>query len=228
MKNLIGVGEPRRGVFVYKEYSTTSVQVHKAVSYELWHRRMGHPSSQALSKIPSDIFFDTKNKHDLCDVCLRAKQTCIPFPIGENKALSCFDLIHCDIWGGYRVKSFCGASYFLTILDDASRGVWNYLMQEKSEASQLIRNFCTMVNAQFGVKVKVIRSDNGSEVTSGPMKKFYGEHGTIHQTSCVDTPQQNGRVERNHRHVLNAARALQFQAHLPMNSVENVFSLLHI
>jgi len=149
-------------------------------------------------------------------VCLRAKQTRIPFPISDNKASNYFDLTHCDIWGGYCVKSLCGASYFLTILDD-DKGVWTYLTQEKSEASQLVKKFCIMVNIQFGAKVKIIISDDGSEFSSGPMKKFYGEHRIIHQTSCVDTPQQNGRVERNHRHVLNVARALRFKANLPLD-----------
>ena len=67
-----------------------------------------------------------------------------------------------------------------------------------------------MVKTQFGANVKVIRSDNGSEFTSGSMKKFYGEHGIIHQTSCVDTPQQNGRVERKHPHVLNVGGSVNF------------------
>ncbi|KAL0444308.1 UNVERIFIED_CONTAM: Copia protein [Sesamum latifolium] len=39
--------------------------------------------------------------------------------------------------------------------------------------------------------------------------------GIIHQSSCTYSPQQNGRVERKHRHLLNVARALLLQASLP-------------
>ena len=42
------------------------------------------------------------------------------FPISENKAMSCFDTIYCDIWGRYGVKSLSGAQYFLTIVEDAN------------------------------------------------------------------------------------------------------------
>jgi len=69
----------------------------------------------------------------------------LPYPLSNSKAANCFDLIHCDIWGGYKVESLCGAHYFLTIIDDAYKGTWVYLMRDKGEASKLVMNFCVMV-----------------------------------------------------------------------------------
>ena len=48
------------------------------------------------------------------------------------------------------------------------------------------------------------------------MKRYFLDHGIIFQISYTGTPQQNGRVERKHRHILNVARALRFQGNLPI------------
>ena len=49
------------------------------------------------------------------------------------------------------------------------------------------------------------------------MREFFKQKGTTYQHSCVYTPQQNGVVERKHRHILASARAFRFQAHLPLH-----------
>ncbi|CAL2238959.1 unnamed protein product [Prunus armeniaca] len=49
------------------------------------------------------------------------------------------------------------------------------------------------------------------------MRAFFKDNGIIFQHSCVSTPQQNGVVERKHRHILETASALCFQAHLPLH-----------
>ncbi|KAL0397063.1 UNVERIFIED_CONTAM: Retrovirus-related Pol polyprotein from transposon TNT 1-94 [Sesamum calycinum] len=69
---------------------------------------------------------------------------------------------------------------------------------------------------QFGKGIKIFRSDNGSEFINQECRMLCANFGIIHQTSCSYTPQQNGRVERKHRHLLNVARALLLQASLPI------------
>lgn len=44
---------------------------------------------------------------------------------------------------------------------------------------------------------------------------FYAEQGILLETTCPHTPQQNGVVERKHRHLLETTRALKFEAKLP-------------
>jgi len=78
-----------------------------------------------------------------------SKTNSIVVSISNNNALMPFDLIHCDMWDAYYIKFFCDASYFLTILDDASRCVWVYLMRDKSEASKIVKDFYAMIQTRF-------------------------------------------------------------------------------
>ena len=73
----------------------------------------------------------------------------------------------------------------------------------------------TYVETQFDSKVKIIRTDNAKELTEGAILQVYINKGIIQQKSCTYTPQKNGVVERKHRHILDIARALSFQANLP-------------
>lgn len=61
----------------------------------------------------------------------------------------------------------------------------------------------------------MVWTDNGTEITC--MHSYFMENDLIHHISMVHTPQQNGRVEHKHRHILNVARVLLFQANLPIH-----------
>ena len=82
-------------------------------------------------------------------------------------------------------------------------------MKTKSEASNLVRSFVNLIENQHKTTIKCIISDNGPEFQ---LKSFYESKGIIHQTSYVECPKQNGRVERKHHHVLSVARALLHQS----------------
>ena len=79
-------------------------------------------------------------------------------------------------------------------------------MKLKSEARALLQSFFKLVQNQFSSSIKIIRSDND----------FYAQQSTIHQTSCIRTPQQNSTVDRKHQHILTVSRSLKFQANLPL------------
>jgi hypothetical protein len=57
------------------------------------------------------------------------------------------------------------------------------------------------------------------------MSDFYASKGIFHQTSCVESPQQNGRVERKHQQILNIGRALLIQSNLPKKNWS--YAVLH-
>ena len=152
-----------------------------------------------------------------CDICPRAKQHRLPFKSSSITSTQPFELVHVDTWGPYHVKTANGHRYFLTLVDDYTRSTWTHLMVTKDEAFHLIKSFVIMAQTQFNGTVKVMRSDNALELgLSNEALDFFASTGIIHQTSCVQTPQQNGVVERKHKHLLEVSRALLFQSHIPL------------
>jgi len=77
-----------------------------------------------------------------------------------------------------------------------------FFLKQKSKVVKNLGNFVVFIQIQFETTIKII-SDNGTEFF---MTNFFINKGIIHQTSCVNTPQQNSIVERKHNHLLNVAR----------------------
>ena len=92
---------------------------------------------------------------------------------------------------------------------------WIYLLKHKDEVFVVFQSFHTMVQTQFSAKIKILCSENGGEYVNQQFQTYFNSHGMLHETSCSQTPQQNGTTEMNNRHILETARALLINAHVP-------------
>ncbi|CAL9000930.1 unnamed protein product [Prunus brigantina] len=72
-----------------------------------------------------------------------------------------------------------------------------------------------MVQTQFSTKIQFLRSDNGGEYVNHDFVSFFQDNGLLHETTCPYTPQQNGVAERKNRHILETARSILIEAHMP-------------
>ena len=213
-KERIGIVDVEAGLYVVCLQNTDSFCLNVTTLHDdadIWHLRMGHLSAGRLEIMKRQYRFISSKNDFVCNICHLEKQRKLPFVNSKSRAECQFDLIHVDIWGPCPSVSMNGNRYFLTIIDDYTRYTWGILLKNKSEARNCLINFIELVMTQFEKVVKCIKSDN---VVEFKMDNFYASRGIIHQTTYVETLEQNAIVERKHQHILNVARSLLFQANL--------------
>jgi transposase InsO family protein len=78
-----------------------------------------------------------------------------------------------------------------------------FFLQEKSHTQEILKGFLRRAQNEFGLRIKKIRSDNGTEFKNSQIEGFLEEEGIMHEFSSPYTPQQNGVVERKNRTLLD-------------------------
>lgn len=101
-------------------------------------------------------------------------------------------------------------------MDDFSRMTWVFLLKFKSDCILHLKIFIQLIQNQFNSSIKTIRSDNDLEFINSQCASFFQSLGIVYQRTCVYTPQQNRVAERKHKNLLEMARALRFQGHIPL------------
>jgi transposase InsO family protein len=118
------------------------------------------------------------------------------------------ELLHMDLSGPIAYISIDVSKYCLVIVDDYSRFTWVFFLQEKSQTQETLKGFLRQAQNKFGLSIKKIRSDNGTEFKNSQIEGFLEEEGIKHEFSSPYTPQQNGIVERKNRTLLDMARTM--------------------
>jgi transposase InsO family protein len=148
-------------------------------------------------------------KDRICSACQTGKQVGVHHPhkniMTTKRPL---ELIHMDLFGSIAYISIGGSKYCLVIVDDYSRFTWVFFLQEKSQTQETLKRFLSQAQNEFGLRIKKIRSDNGTEFKKSQMEGFLKEEGIKHEFSSPYTRQQNGVMERNNRTLLDMARTM--------------------
>ena len=117
--------------------------------------------------------------------------------------------------GTFKNYNYFWGKKMVCYIDDHTCLCWVYLMKEKSEVGKLFQTFYNMIETQFQVKNGIFHTDNGIEYFNEFLGSFLKEKGIHHQSTCVNTPQQNGTTERKNKHLLEVARAIMFSMNVP-------------
>jgi len=208
-----------------KSFSMISDQTCLSVSdkqtHNIWHRRLAHLNKfgMALLKqgIATGIDFSESNIEP-CETCIIAKAARLPFPKKSFvRAKEKLELIHSDLCGPISETSHNGKIYLLTFIDDFSRKTFGYFLKNKNEVFETFKIFKNMVENETDLKIKCVRTDNGTEYVNKDLKSFFLQHGIKHQTTVPYSPQQNGVAERANRTIMEKVRAMLTDANLSKN-----------
>ena len=195
-------------------------------SIQLWHRRLGHMSQKGLQTLANgELIPDLKGTQlDPCVHCLAGKQHRVSFIRNTiHRKSHVLERVYTDVCGPIRttvdsgfadVKTFNGALYFVTFIDDFSRKVWAYPLKRKDKVLDVFKIYHPMVERETGKQIKCIRSDNGGEYT-GPFHEYCKTYGIRHELTVPGTPQHNAIAERMNHTIMERIRCMLAESTLP-------------
>ncbi|GKD69807.1 putative ribonuclease H-like domain-containing protein, partial [Tanacetum coccineum] len=188
----------------------------------LWHRMLGHIYFKTINKLVKDNLVrglpSKRFENDqTCVACLKGKQhkaSCKSKV--QNSITQPLFMLHMDLFGPTFVSSLMNNKYCLVITDDYSRFTWVFFLASKNETSSILKNFITEIENLADKKVKIIKSENGTEFKKRVMIEFCEQKGIKREYSVARTPQQNGVAKRRNRTLIEAARTMLADSKLPI------------
>jgi len=192
----------------------------------LWHKRLGHISRKRMERLIKENILHSLDFSDFdnCIDCIKGKLTAKIRKTSGSRKEGILQLIHTDICGPITPITLGGYRYFITFTDDFSRYGWIYLLHEKSESLDSLKEFKAAVELKFDTQVKCIHSDRGGEFygrydetgrNPGPFARFLQECGIEAMYTMPGTPQQNGVAERCNRTLMEMVRCMLSHSTLP-------------
>ena len=108
---------------------------------------------------------------------------------------STLELFHTDVCGPMPINSVGDSRYFVTFIDDYTHHTYVYMMKNKNEVIDKLRECVEMAENFTGQRVKRICSDDEQEYVLKEFKAFCKSRGILKDDMIPYTAQQNGAAE---------------------------------
>jgi hypothetical protein len=109
----------------------------------------------------TNVDFD---KDRICSACQAGKQVGVPHPPKSIMTTTQpLELIHMDLFGPVAYLSIGGNKYGLVIVDDCSHFTWVFFIFDRCQVQDKVKTFARKAQKEFGLPIKKVRSDNGTE-----------------------------------------------------------------
>ncbi|KAI3700614.1 hypothetical protein L2E82_45250 [Cichorium intybus] len=169
----------------------------------LWHCRLGHINKKRIAQPQKDGVlesFDLKSD-DVCESCLLGKMTKSPFTWTCESGKGLLDIIHTYVCGPFRSTTRDANRFYVTFTNDYSRYGCIDLIKHKSETVKKFKEFKNEVENKLGIKIKMLRSDRGSEYLSIEFLDYLKECGIVSQLTPPRTPYTTRSLSRERAHI---------------------------
>ena len=192
--------------------------IHSVDQHLLWHRKLGHVSSDTIEKsIPliTGVNIGNMKNLPLCKPCKISKSARKPRPsmeVNTRQSTKPLELVHTDLMGPFQNPSLRGSRYVLPLYDDASGLSMVSFLQSKDGTTRALKQMITQLETLYEGKVKRVRSDNGGEFLSQELQSWFLRKGITHERTTPYSPESNGKAERLNRTLLDMARTLLMDA----------------
>jgi len=149
-----------------------------------------------------------------CPACPLGKSSRLTLKTTGHQTQAPLDLIFSDVWGPSPMLSSDGFRYFVIFVDAHTKFIWFYPLTAKSDVFAIFHQFQALVERQFSLKIKSVQTDWGGEYRK--LNTYFKTIGIHHRVICPHTHEQNGMVERRHRHIVETGLTLLGQCHAPL------------
>ena len=221
---VIGRARKRNGLYFMEveivKPEVNSIERRPKNTMVLWHQRLAHLNCKDIKKLQSmsvGMNLNPKDEDELCEPCCLEKAQQLKFKSQDGKAENEYqtgDIIHADVCGPF-ATSIDGFKGYSIYKDKATGFMKINLLKQKNEESSNFKSFYQEMVTQTGKRIKKLVCDNGGEYSAKEFQDWARSVGMVIDYTAPHTPQQNGSVEREHRTIGEAVRAMLLNSQRP-------------